>query len=345
MMNSVETICDDLLCLIRESGAIPIQLPSEKQLMDKYGVTYRTARGALQRLVREGYATAEKGRGYFSRVPVDGETANRLRVGIVYDPTGADGAVDRRAEELQLGSLVASIEEVGMQVELLQTPPQQTTAVIRRKIRNALADVYVLVSLPPMQQAFFATFGARVLSWGGTYDDLGMPSVALNRLEIARAATERLFAAGHRRVCLLQDRSCDVADDDTRMGFEYAHHLFHVRFKSERLIRINRQKEGLSRPMKRLFLLAPTGILVSHATLLERIWSHADDAGRKMLAGMEAIVLSPDSSRLLRHPAMVAEVDLGTLVPTIMQVLMGILNGCPLTKRHHEIPWKFTKRP
>ena len=70
---------------IESSPNVSIALESEWALARRFSVSRRTARRALQQLVREGRADCFPGKGYFIRPRPDVVDLTRLKVGIVHE--------------------------------------------------------------------------------------------------------------------------------------------------------------------------------------------------------------------------------------------------------------------
>jgi len=343
-MSKTEYVYRKVLDHINNLGAVPVRLESERRMAEKHGVSHAVARRVLRRLVEEGHVNVKPGKGYFTCPSAGVATKNRDEVIVVYDATGAHGLIDQMAQEHELCLLRRTLEYADIGLKFVPLSNHCAPATLKRKIGEISADAYILVSLPPTLQACFAALGKPAISWGSTYEYLGFPSVSLNRLEITRELTEELFAAGHRQLCLLYEQSEDIACDDAQLGFQYAHNRWRIRFTQDRIIRVNRAKEGLAPAAKRLQLLAPTAILVSHATLLERLWSAAHKEGEKCLTQIEAFVLNSDPSKVLTHPAKLIQTDEEATMRMIARLLKGVLDGRPCPQLHNDVPWKLVDR-
>jgi GntR family transcriptional regulator len=64
-----------------ESGTLSpgAEIPTEKELMERYGVSRATVRRALDDLVRQGYITRQQGRGSFVAIKVEDTRSEKLR--------------------------------------------------------------------------------------------------------------------------------------------------------------------------------------------------------------------------------------------------------------------------
>jgi len=174
-------IADQLRDAIHRGDLAPGgQLPTEQQLIERYGVSRNTVRLALGRLNSEGLISSSQGRGSFVRE----------RTPLQYFASHTDSR--SRREQLTKDAFLSDAEEQGrtgrieLDVAIVRTPPELATrlqlddsaiAVVRRRVQHcddepyALADSYFpyeLVRDSPIAQPDNIPRGANKV-----LDDLG----------------------------------------------------------------------------------------------------------------------------------------------------------------------------
>jgi DNA-binding LacI/PurR family transcriptional regulator len=219
----------------------------------------------------------------------------------------------------------------------------ETGMLTQRALAAYDVDAYLLYSVSPATQAFFAGQSKPTVMLGNTIRELGLASVALDELDIVRQITEQLLAQGHRLVTLVQEKSTNLGNERSRVGFLYAHHAQRARFLPDRILRIDRAKTGVSKTLATLFQLAPTAMLVQSVPLLELIWSRATSSQQTWLETTEVVVLLPDFSGVLRHPAKIVEFDMRWESEAAIKLLEDCLRGRTKMPRHMSIPWKLVE--
>ncbi len=335
----VDRVYHHCLKVIESSPGTPAALESEWALARRFDVSRRVARRALQQLVREGRALCHAGKGYTSRPALNASKIKRLKVGIVHHrPTRAYAGV----RNVVLSQLCQALEAHEFTSAAIPIQTLENGLITQRVLGGYSVDAYLLVSVPPSTQAFFASQGLPTVTLGNTTRDLGLASISLNELEIAREVTEQLLASGHRLVVLVQEKTLNLGAERCRVGFLYAHHRQMARFHPDSIVRVDRERIGMTRDLLQLFRMAPSAMLVESVPLLEMIWSRASAAHRKWLEETEVIVMSRDFTGEFRHRAKFIEFDPQWEVEAAVRLLEDCVYGRKGTTRHIDIPWKLT---
>jgi len=257
------------------------KLESEWELAKRFGVSRRITRCVLQRLVREGFATAEHGRGYFA-VPCAAKTPapnGEVRVGVVYEWVPE---YQVHVQERIVSLVVDALQRCGLKVERMPVSPAKS-----RPAPNDPVDAYVLISLTPAAQLEFSHQKLPVVILGNTYEDLQLSNVYLDNLGITRDLCSRFIDKGHRQIALIQHKSRNLGRERSRIGFELAHHARQIRFRRSSIIRVTPTRHGLEDCFRALRAQPITALLVENRDLLGLIWEHAPPDIRKRLESME----------------------------------------------------------
>jgi DNA-binding LacI/PurR family transcriptional regulator len=334
----VDRVYRHCLQVIESSPKVPLPLESEWTLANRFAVSRRVARQALQQLVREGRAVCHAGKGYASRPTSELTQTKRLKVGIVHHPPRRVYAGVRHSVLTQLCQSLEAHEFTSGAIPI-ETP--ETGPPTQRSLAEFEVDAYLLCSVSPATQAFFASQKKPTVVLGNTIRELGLASVYLDELEIVRQVTEQLLTSGHQQIALLQEKTFNLGSERQRIGFLYAHHAQLARFHPDRIVRVDREKKGMSQELLQLFKMAPTAILLDSVPLWELIWSRASAAMQKYLAATETVVLAPDFSGMLRHPAKVVDFDPQWESEAAIKLLEDCLRGRTKAPRHMSIPWKL----
>jgi DNA-binding LacI/PurR family transcriptional regulator len=210
---------------------------------------------------------------------------------------------------------------------------------IGRLIQSQKVDGYLLHSLPLAVQSQFAAQGKPAVVFGNTYDELGLPSVALDELEITRRLCDDLLKSGRSRVALIQERSLNLGAERSRLGFEYAHHARRRRFGRDRIILVDRHR-GIRVSLVQLELLNPSAILVQNAQLMRQLWDNASGPIRQRIPQAQVILLSGMAHDLpLPHLRYVrADLNAARIVARTLSLSLAARRRHLL---HHSIQWRL----
>lgn len=312
------------------------KLESEWDLARRFGVSRRIARFVLQRLVREGFATAQHGRGYFAvprtlKKPV--QNGSR-RVGVVYNKWVPEYQMP--VQEHVVSLVNKALERQGLKTELMP--------ILRAKTRvtpNNPVDAYVLISLTPAAQLEFSHQKLPVVILGPTFEDLQISNVYLDTLDITRDLCERFFDAGHRRVALMQYRLRDLAQERSQFGYELAHRYRQIRFRRSSIIRLTPTSQGLAACYKVLRTQPVTALLVENRDLLGLIWERAPQGIRKRLEEMEIGEVDEGIAETCPLPFHRVKTDLPAAARMVAKMLKESFDGRQGKPQYRKIPWRM----
>jgi DNA-binding LacI/PurR family transcriptional regulator len=311
------------------------KLESEWKLAKRFDVSRRSARFVLQRLVREGFATAQHGRGYFAvpralKRPVkDGSRC----VGVVYNKWQPE-------YQVQVHEHVVSLVTTALERQGLETEPIPVFRANTRVTSDRPVDAYVLISLTPAAQLEFSHQKLPVVVLGPTYEDLQISNVYLETLDITRDLCERFFDAGHRRIALMQYRLRDLAHERMQFGFELAHRYRQIRFRRRSIIRFTVSPQGLKDCYRELRSQPITALLVANRDLLGYVWQHAPEDIRKQLEDIEIAEVTEGVADTYPLPYLRVKLNFPAAARMVARMLKDTLDGRqgkPLARR---IPWQ-----
>lgn len=175
------------------------QLPAERELAQRFGVSYMTARRAVAELVELELVERRARSGTFVR---SGSRARLAQTTVHLVAPHFDSA-DIRAF-LRLGA--RAVEAQGWRSHVIRLSPGQVRAAVR-----ALEAGDLMVLLPegpeldsPLGDALARARG-RVVVLGNRFDHRGVPSILADDRRAIVLAVERLKRAGHSRIALLSN--------------------------------------------------------------------------------------------------------------------------------------------
>lgn len=336
-MTPAKALYEHCLSKVRQSKDLRLPLDSEWELAGRFGVSRSAARLVMQRLVREGLAIAVRGKGYFTRPTPADPRETRVRIGVVYE--SGPGLYARKQSGV-LAGLLEALRHQGLVAALLQIPASADRPTVGRLIQSQRVDGYLLHSLPLAIQSQFAAQGKPAVVFGNTYDELGLPSVALDELEITRRLCDDLLKSGLRRVALIQERSQNLGAERSRLGFEYAHHACRRRFSRDRIVLVDRHR-GIRASLHQLQLLKPSAVLVQNAELMHQLWDNAPDPLRQLMANAQVILLSGTPENLPLQHARFVQADLNAAAREVAGMLGQSLSARRQPLRHHTIQWRL----
>jgi DNA-binding LacI/PurR family transcriptional regulator len=336
-MTPATALYNHCLDQIRQSGNLRIPLESEWVLARRFAISRSAARLVMQRLVREGLVVAVRGKGYFTRPPPADLHESNFRIGVVYEQS--HGLYARQQGDV-LAGLMEALRRQELHAATLQIPISADRSMIGRLIQSQKVDGYLLHSLPLAVQSQFAAQGKPAVVFGNTYDELGLPSVALDELEITRRLCDDLLKSGRSRVALIQERSLNLGAERSRLGFEYAHHARRRRFGRDRIILVDRHR-GIRVSLVQLELLNPSAILVQNAQLMRQLWDNASGPIRQRIPQAQVILLSGMAHDLPLPHLRYVRADLNAAARIVARTLSLSLAARRRHLLHHSIQWRL----
>jgi DNA-binding LacI/PurR family transcriptional regulator len=204
-------LVDDVLEKIRDGVYADGQmLPSERELCLHYNVSRQTVRNALKLLSQQGWIASRAGKGSCVQNPPQkpGTSEKRLRGG-----TRQIGFICNVRTYLQdpgmmdtLMGLKSVFSREGYSVSLSvskRDEAHQIYPLYPEWFRKGEMDGYICASVSPSLQRELAERGVPAISSGYIWENIDLPSVAVDFRSIYREAVAHLHAKGHERICNL----------------------------------------------------------------------------------------------------------------------------------------------
>jgi len=208
---------DHLRELIR-SGQLDGQLPSERQLADRFGISYMTTRRAIGELVDEGMLAREQGRGTFvrNRFP---RAAAAGSIGIILPSKVRHGAANPF-----YAAVIQGVAEEGRRLGYRQTVIAEHAADLLHGARGGPVNAIVAVAqsigdLPEIDEARKSVPVVAVDSSRGTER---IPNIVSDNRGGSRQAAEHLLQLGHRRIGYISGNLPGEVSEARRDGFLHA---------------------------------------------------------------------------------------------------------------------------
>jgi DNA-binding LacI/PurR family transcriptional regulator len=202
-----QQVREGLIAAIRNGEYSPgAKLPAERDLAERYGVSYMTARRAVSDMVEADLLERRPREGTFVRP----HTARRLATVTVHLICPAhDNAVSRQF--LRYGARL--VEEKGWRVHALRWQSEELRAGVRALENGDLA--LVLSGGPELQGPFGETLqkaAGRAVLIGNRLDGVGVPSVLADDAQAIRLAVSHLKSRGHEKIALVSDHPDHAVD-------------------------------------------------------------------------------------------------------------------------------------
>jgi len=182
------------------------RLPSERELAERFGVSYMTARRAVSEMVEADLLERRPRQGTY----ILSHSRKRLSTTTVNLICTAYGSSTLKTF-LRLGARAAAAR--GWRNHMIRLQIGHERPAVRAVESGELA--LVLVSGPELQGALGAAMQraqGRAILIGNRLDSLGVPSVLADDAQAIRLAVEHLKSAGHRAIALLSDRPDHAVD-------------------------------------------------------------------------------------------------------------------------------------
>lgn len=175
-------------------------MPGGDKLAAELGVGRDTVEAALKRLEKEGFLVNQgRRRGRLIALPADGNTAKRLRLGILLDER-----VNRR-----LDYVVAFEHELAQAGHAVLNPPRtmselgQEVKRIAAMVKKIEADAWLVLGGSREVLEWFAAREASVFAIFGRRRSLRIAAVGPDKMTAIKEVVEALVGLGHRRIVLL----------------------------------------------------------------------------------------------------------------------------------------------
>lgn len=177
------------------------KIPSENELMERFGFSRQTVRLAIKNLESTGYLEKVKGSGTYVRMRKNAEETDGHNVGVVL----------RHLDYYIYPEIIKGIENALMQngytmtLGITHNDPDKEMSVLRsmsfKKLDGIIAEPSKTAMPMPVKDVY-SELSQRlpVLFLGGCYQGLDIPVVSLDHLGSAKTATEYLIKMGHKHI-------------------------------------------------------------------------------------------------------------------------------------------------
>jgi DNA-binding LacI/PurR family transcriptional regulator len=316
-------------------GAPGDRIESEWNLSKRFGISRRVARHALQALVRDGLVVVRQGGGYFIRDNSASEntTGKISRIGILTFGTFGP-AHSATLEHFNKGLSAHSMQTVHLNV----TSASQAPGILRD---NPDIDLFVLLSVSPAVQHFFAGQSKPTIVLGNTYADLGLPCIWMNELETTRQAALALLDQTGGPLVLVQHRIPNLGLERQRLGFRFAHHERQLRLRRGQVIRVRPDGRGIKAALAQIKRIMPRALLVSRATIMRSLL----DAGLELNTPdhtIKPMLLGVDFAKQIGFEVSHVDSNQHKSIEDAITLITRIAQGQPIDQRLIPIDWKLT---
>ncbi len=316
------------------TGAPGEKIESEWNLSKRFGISRRVARHALQALVRDGLVVVRQGGGYFIRdnstPSVDTPKINKIGLLTFGNISGS--------QSYTVSAFLNGIKEAGFEpVNLNVSSASQAPAILRD---NPDVDLFLLLSVSPAVQHFFAGQSKPTIVLGNTYADLGLPCIWMNELETTRQSVLGLLDQTGGPLVLMQYRIPNLGLERQRLGFRFAHHERQLRLRRGQIIRIRPDGRGLKAGIAQIKRIMPRGLLVSRSTILHALL----DAGLELNNPdhpIKPMILSADPQSRFDFPVSQVESNFQKSIQDAVALITRIAQGQTIAQRIIPIDWKL----
>jgi DNA-binding LacI/PurR family transcriptional regulator len=216
---------NDVLAAIKSgiaSGAWTDNLPSERQLTERYQVSRGTLRYALKNLQEAGIIRAVAGSGYVieKRLQVESSASDGISIGILigtpYRNRGSqDGA--------WISTLQQRVAKRQWHVHIHDGIPEIKRSPkigLKKLFRATQHSCWALIRCSHEAQSIFQSEGVPAIVCGTPFPGIDLPSVDINFRATGRHAAGVLAAKGHRRIGFVGRRNGFPGDEELFEGFK-----------------------------------------------------------------------------------------------------------------------------
>jgi DNA-binding LacI/PurR family transcriptional regulator len=276
-------------------------LPPERELSERFKVSRRTTRSALQTLQREGIIRAGQGKRRHiapgTRRVQRRSTANAIGILWMESPT-----IQAAHEVLLFRALEAQLHAAGYAVELHMGTGlmgRQLDARLGNLVSRSRAGCWLLNSAAEPVQRWFAAKGIPAALAGSPHPGVRLPSFDADFRAVCRHAAQTLLRLGHHHCALLMPRTRFAGDLRSAEGFREP--FVREPASSGLVIHHDGTVTGVQHALDTLFRSdpAPTALLVSVTTHVLTVLSHLARCGRRVPGDVSLI--SRDHDEFLAH--------------------------------------------
>ena len=211
----------DLLRAMIQRREFARQLPPERELAARFGVSRPTLRQALDRLRGEGWLSVQHGRcTRIARRPHTSPPATAT--GIVNFLAFAYPVYPDTSNALMMAGIERRLLSNGLQFRVHADPRFQSGAWARhmpRLVAENPADCWLLRSVSAEIVRWFAQSGLPTVLIASPFPGIDVPAVDLDHRATARHAVGQFAALGHRRIVLLSGDRKRSGEIETEKGF------------------------------------------------------------------------------------------------------------------------------
>lgn len=246
------------------AGRLERQLPSERDLADRYGVGRNTIRAALHILRTN--KTLE------TRPRVGTRIARLARTSRPRPDVGLIAPVElgrlRPSVIWWIDELRAQLQQAGVSLCVHPCPGAyigKPGRILAALLRSNPHGCWLLILAPRPLQEWFARQRIRHVVTGTAYSGLDAPSIDLDHRASGRHAAGVLLARGHKRIGLVLKRAFGAGDEETAAGFREAASQ-HGPATTARVIHQDETPDGARATLRSLLRQPdrPTGLLVAN---------------------------------------------------------------------------------
>ncbi len=190
-------------------------LPSERELCLEFNVSRQTVRNAIELLAEKGLLDSRAGSGHFVRdVATVSNGVKRVRrstrqIGVICAPRIY---LEEPTQWSTLIGIKALLSQFGYSVALSVSHKDKNAGFFpcyQHWLDDGDIEGYIGVSIPPALQRRLFESGYPSLSLGYVWEDIDLPSIALDFRKIYSGIIEHVHGLGHKTLC------CTLFNDDT----------------------------------------------------------------------------------------------------------------------------------
>lgn len=277
------------------------QLPGERSLAERLGVSRKTIRKALALLRADGIIRTDRSRGSAIMRPSAARRSGPIRTVALLLPEPLEGA--RPFTVLWVNHLMAMLHEAGMQLETVSGWKYfgaRAGRSLRRLVDSHPARCWLLARSHREMQRWFEQSDLPCLVAGSTHAGIELPSVDIDHRALCRHAATAFLRQGHRRLALFLEKAGHGGDEDSELGFREG--IASLEGAEPPLIcRPAKGPLAIANELRRLRSLAspPTGYLLSNSFSYLTVLSHLAQEGRRV--PKDVSLISRDEEPFLSH--------------------------------------------